>query len=133
MRHTPAPVLSSTPDNTPCYLANDDETIDAIVCPWDHDRGEDLWSQILSGDQEAATKAMQLAPNENRGRIVRVAYRENVPNPAFRELVLAAWRYDREWLQHAAGGPGARQSTLMRWFDRAELDMSELTELKLAS
>ena len=119
MSQKPAPVQQATPTNTPCYLANDDDTIDAIICPWDHDRGEDLWNEILAGDEVAATKAMQLAPNENRGRIVRVAYRANIPNPAFRELVSTAWLYDREWLQHAAGGPAARQSTLMRWFDRA--------------
>jgi hypothetical protein len=133
MSRKPATVVPATPSNTPCYLAKDDDTIDAIICPWDHDHGDDLWSQILTGDEVAAAKSMQLAPNENRGRIVRVAYRVGVPNPAFRELVLSAWLHDREWLQHAAGGSGARQNTLMCWFDRAEIEMTELTALKSAS
>ena len=61
----------ATPANSPCWLANDLENIAALICPWDHGQGADLWREILAGDQEAAMSAMAIAPNQNRGRIVR--------------------------------------------------------------
>jgi hypothetical protein len=122
----------ATPANSPCWLANDLENIAALICPWDHGEGADLWRKMLAGDQEAAVSAMAIAPNQNRGRIVRVAYRAGVPNPAFRELVLLAWNHDHDWMLHAAGGPGARRCTLMQWFDQAEFDVSLLPEIVTA-
>jgi hypothetical protein len=125
------PLLMS-PANGPCWLANDAKNIADLICPSDHARGAYLWLDILAGDQEAALSAIELAPNSHRGRIVRVAYRANVPNPAFRELVLSAWNHDHEWLLHAAGGPGARHNTLMLWFDRAAFDVSRLPAIVTA-
>ena len=61
----------ATPANSPCWLANDLENIAALICPWDQGQGADLWREILAGDQEAAMSAMAIAPNQNRGRIVR--------------------------------------------------------------
>ena len=118
--------IAATPADFPCYLARDDENIAALICPERREQGEDLWRDIVGGSAEAALDALYLAPSENHGRIVRVAYRANVPNPAFRVLVLETWLRYPEWLGHAAGGPGARESTLMCWFHRAGIDMSEL-------
>ena len=95
----------------------------------DPKRGVDLWPAIMTGCPEAGIGAMVLAPNRNRGRIVRVAYRAKVPVAAFRAMLQAGWVHDHHWLQHAAGGPGlGERRTLERWFDRADFDVSHLPD-----
>jgi hypothetical protein len=126
MGNMPAKTTSPTPADSPCYLAHDDQSIAALICPEDRERGEGLWRDVMAGGAEAALEALQLAPSENRGRMLRVAYRAKVPNPAFRVLLLETWLQYPEWVGHAAGGPGARESTLMCWCARAGIEISEL-------
>ena len=122
----------ANPDNSPRWLANDLENISALICPWDHVLGADLWSKVLAGDKEAALSAMVMAHNQHRGRIVRVAYQANVPNRAFRELVNSCWNRDYAWMLHAAGGPAVRRLTLMQWFNRAKFNVSHLSVIVTA-
>src|SRR5689334_5663884 len=115
MWNMPAKGISATPANSPC-----------LICPEDRERAEELWRDVMAGSAEAALEVLQLAPSEHHGRIVRVAYRANIPNPGFRVLILETWLQYPEWLAHAAGGPGARESTLMCWCARAGIEISEL-------
>jgi hypothetical protein len=63
------------------------ELMPSLICPWDSDQGAELWRGILDGDADAAERAMCLAPNDNRGTLVREGFGANVPNPAFPTLV----------------------------------------------
>jgi hypothetical protein len=126
VRNTTAKKTLASPADSPSYLAHDEQNIAVLICPEDRERGEAIWREVMTGDAEAALEALQLAPCENRGRIVRVAYRAKVPNPAFRVLLLETWLQYPEWVAHAAGSPGARESTLMCWCARAGVEISEL-------
>ena len=100
-----------------------------LICPGDHNRAAELWGGMLDGDEEAAYSAICLAPNDNRGALVREAYDANIPNPAFRTLVCAGWNHDHDQLVLTARN---RMTTLRRWFERAAFDVSHLPDVVTA-
>lgn len=108
------------------WLTVDAANICELICTRNRMKGRELWVRICRSDVDAARTTMFIAPNPARGRIVRVAYQQNVPVTAFRVMLQDAW--DHDWVIRAAIGRGGRRRMLKAWFERATFDVSHLPD-----